>query len=261
MRVFGAGALLLPFPLSLPLTNGGKKKTRSLARQATKLPGPGSIIISSYTSPLDAIYLAAIFDPIFTTSYPTTKLVERVSLPMFLWRYFTAPALHPAESANMVSLPELLRKKPNCTIVLFPEATPTNGRGILRFTPALSTAPPATKIFPISLRYSPPDLTTPVPNALFKFLWSLLSRPTHCIRVRIAETIYNDEAAAVKREDGPAVDGDDSGDAGEHEVLGGVCERGSEALARIGRIKRLNLGVRDKIGFVQAWKRRNGLMG
>ena len=232
-----------------------------MAQQAAKLPGPGSIIVSSYTSPLDAIYLAAIFDPIFTTSYPTTKLVERVSLPLFLWRYFTAPALRPAEPANMVSLPELLRKKPNCTIVLFPEATPTNGRGILRFTPALSTAPPATRIFPISLRYSPPDITTPVPNAHFKFLWSLLSRPTHCIRVRIAETIYNDEAAAVKREDGPAVDGDDSGDAGEHEVLGGVCERGSEALARIGRIKRLNLGVRDKIGFVQAWKRRNGLMG
>ena len=196
---------------------------------------------------------------------------------MFLWRYFTTPALHPAEPANMISLPELLRKKPNCTIVLFPEATPTNGRGILRFTPALSTAPPATKIFPISLRYSPPDITTPVPNAHFKFLWSLLSRPTHCIRVRIAETIYNDGAAAVQRDggddddgddgdddDGLVVGGDDSGDAAavdEHEALGGVCERGSEALARIGRIKRLNLGVRDKIGFIQAWKRRNRLMG
>ncbi|KAA8907368.1 hypothetical protein FN846DRAFT_947569 [Sphaerosporella brunnea] len=227
-------------------------KRGSLARAATKLPGPGNIIVSSYTSPLDAIYLAAIFDPIFTASYPTTRLVERVSLPLFLWRYFTSPILRPAEPNALISLPELLRQNPNRTVLMFPEATPTNGRGILRFTPALTSAPPKTKIFPISLKYSPPDVTTPVPGAYLKFLWSLLSRPTHCIRVRIAETIYNDETRRV---------GEESSDTVEEEEVGGVCERGSEALARIGRIKRLNLGVKEKIGFVQAWKRRNRLMG
>ncbi|KAI5817180.1 hypothetical protein BZA77DRAFT_310985 [Pyronema omphalodes] len=229
----------------------------TLARQAkAKLPGPGSIIVSSYTSPLDAIYLAAIFDPIFTTSYPTTKLVEHVSLPVFLWRYFTPPCLRPAEPSDLISIPDLLKKKPNRTILLFPEATPTNGRGILRFTPALSTAPPKTKIFPISLKYSPADITTPVPNAYMKFLWSLLSRPTHCIRVRIAETMFNNENIARTK----SVEYDSSSDTMVEEQ-GGICERGSEALARIGRIKRLNLGVQEKIGFVQAWQRRNRVMG
>lgn len=33
----------------------------------------------------------------------------------------------------------------------------------------------------------------------------------------------------------------------------GLCVKGGEALARIGRVKRLNLGVREKMGFVQAW--------
>jgi 1-acyl-sn-glycerol-3-phosphate acyltransferase len=230
-----------------------KQPLRSLARAATKLPGPGSIIVSSYTSPLDAIYLAAIFDPIFTASYPTTRLVERVSLPLFLWRYFTGPILRPAEPNALVSLPDLLAQNPNRTVLMFPEATPTNGRGILRFTPALASAPPKTKIFPISLKYSPADVTTPVPGAYVKFLWSLLSRPTHCIRVRIAETIYNDETRRPEEESSDTVE--------EEEGLGGVCDRGSEALARIGRIKRLNLGVKEKIGFVQAWKRRNRLMG
>lgn len=227
---------------------------RSLAQQATKLPGPGSIIVSSYTSPLDALYLAAIFDPVFTASYPTTRLVEHLSLPVFLWRYFTSPVLRPRDGTQLISLPDLLNLKPHRTILLFPEATPTNGRGILRFTPALASAPRDTKIFPISLKYTPADITTPVPGAYAGFLWSILSRPTHCIRVRIAETIFNNEADGEERKEDESSDTLQGGD---EEGMSRVCERGSEALARIGRIKRLNLGVREKIGFVQAWSRRN----
>lgn len=189
--------------------------------------------MSSYTSPLDAIYLAAIFDPIFTTTYPSTRLVERVSLPVFLWRYFTPPMLHPPPGAKMIPLPTLIGQNPNRTLLLFPEATPTNGRGILRFTPALASAPKQTKIFPVSLKYTPADITTPVPGALIEFVYNLMNKPTHCIRVRIGEAIYNDD---------------------EHEEES-VCDAGAEALARIGRIKRLNLGVREKVGFVEAWRR------
>ncbi|TGZ76679.1 hypothetical protein EX30DRAFT_344696 [Ascodesmis nigricans] len=208
-------------------------KRGSLAQQSKKLPQPGTIIVSSYTSPLDAIYLAAIFDPIFTTTYPSTRLVERVSLPVFLWRYFTPPMLHPPPGAKMTPLPTLIGQNPNRTVLLFPEATPTNGRGILRFTPALASAPKQTKIFPVSLKYTPADITTPVPGALVEFAYNLMSKPTHCIRVRIGEAIYNV-------------------DENEEEA---VCDAGAEALARIGRIKRLNLGVREKVGFVEAWRR------
>jgi hypothetical protein len=240
--------------------------TSSLARQATKLPGPGSIIVSSCTSPLDAIYLAAIFDPIFTTLYPSTRLVERVTLPVFLYRYFVTPSLYPPPSATLIPLPTLLGQNPNRMILLFPEATPTNGKGILKFTPALNTAPSATKIFPVSLKYTPADITTPIPNTWARFFWALLSRPTHCIRVRIAETIYNHESDRVRlngkngtggggggSSSDTVVEDDDEGGAAKK----GVCERGAEALARIGRVKRLNLGVKEKIGFVKAWRRRN----
>jgi hypothetical protein len=209
---------------------------------------------------------------VFTASYPTTRLVERVSLPFFLFRYFTTPALRPPPTAKLISLPDLLAQSPNRTVLVFPEATPTNGRGILRFTPALSSAPRRTKIFPISLKYTPADITTPVPGAYRKFLWSLLSRPTHCIRVRIGDIIYNEAGgtgagAGERRRSKSAADvvfeGSDAvadADADEEEDLDGVCERGSEALARIGRIKRLNLGVREKIEFVSTWRRRNRIM-
>ncbi|KAI5849095.1 hypothetical protein BZA05DRAFT_446168 [Tricharina praecox] len=241
-------------------------KRGSLARQATRFPGPGNIILSSYTSPLDAIYLSAIFDPIFTASYPSTRLVERVSLPAFLFRYFSTPTLRPSSTANLISLSDLLSQNPTRTILVFPEATPTNGRGILRFTPALASAPRKVKIFPISLKYTPADITTPVPGAYQKFVWSLLSRPTHCIRVRIGDTIYNDAGGERRRsrsseeEERERESSDTVADADEDEDLDGVCERGSEALARIGRSKRLNLGVKEKIEFIAAWRRRNRLM-
>lgn len=34
-----------------------------------------------------------------------------------------------------------------------------------------------------------------------------------------------------------------------------VLERVAEALARLGRVKRVGLGVKDKQGFVKAWTR------
>jgi hypothetical protein len=71
-------------------------------------------------------------------------------------------------------------------------------------------------------------------------VWKLLSRPTHCIRVRIAEALYNNE---------PIVNGTGISD------IEGISEKGAEALARTGRVKRLNLGVKEKISFVEAWKK------
>ncbi|KAF3345130.1 hypothetical protein VdG2_06743 [Verticillium dahliae VDG2] len=46
----------------------------------SRFPHPASVIASTLTSPIDALYLAAIFDPIFTRAYPSTRKLERVSL-------------------------------------------------------------------------------------------------------------------------------------------------------------------------------------
>ncbi|KAL7274942.1 Lysophosphatidic acid:oleoyl-CoA acyltransferase 1 [Rhizina undulata] len=212
-------------------------KKGSLSKQSTKLPTPGTIIVSNYTSPLDVLYLAAVFDSVFTASYSSTRRVEQVSLPTALLRCFSPPLLQPPKGANLCTLSELLSQHPTRTIVVFPEGTTTNGRGILRFTPSLDTAPPQTAVFPLSLRYTPADITTPIPHSYATAVYNLLSRPTHCIRVRIAETLFNDSAEEKLDEDGQS----------------GFCERVAEALARIGRAKRLNLGVGEKAAFVEKW--------
>ena len=199
---------------------------------------------------------------------------------------------------------------------MFPETTPTNGRAILPLSPALLGAQPspiagndkATPIFPTSLRYSPADITTPVPGrrAAWWFVWNLCKAPNHTIRVRIAEPVFTEagagerpatmvdrrngyeanffdrlneglEGEALKRRGGAWVDPDaaelkkDGGGAGEDGDGDGaedderpptaeerrVLDRVGEALARLGRVKQVALGVRDKGEFVKLWRRRS----
>jgi 1-acyl-sn-glycerol-3-phosphate acyltransferase len=155
-------------------------------------------------------------------------------------------------------------------IVVFPECTTTNGKGILPLSPSLLNVPSTTKIFPINLRYSPPDITTPVPGRYWSFLWNLLSQQTHCIRVRIAEAVYNTakpgDVSSEKKDkylvnflDLPEEDSDTSSgmkkrvvNAEEQKVLDQV----GEALARLGRVKRVGLTVKDKAAFVGAWSKK-----
>ena len=237
-----------------------------------RLPQPGSVIASSYTSPIDSLYLAAIFDPVFTASFPSTRLVQRISLFQALLRSFSEPQQSPPPHAKLVDLGTLIRENPNRAVVVYPECTTTNGRGILPFSPSLLTSPPKVKIFPISLRYTPADITTPIPGTYFTFFWNLLSKPTHCIRVRIAESVYNvshhttlvaqssyssNFLDTLQDDTASSTDtllGSEEGDgvtAAERRVL----EKVAEALARLGRVKRVGLGVKEKSEFISAWTR------
>lgn len=171
----------------------------------------------------------------------------------------------------MTGLETLIRQHPHQAIVVFPECTTTNGRGILPFSTSLLTAPLAVKIFPISLRYTAADITTPVPATYSAFIWNLLSKPTHCIRVRIAESIFNTSQSPATRSSTSPVgliyddrvsssdtllgsEDTDSTNSAERRVLDKVAE----ALARLGRVKRVGLSVKDKEVFVKAYTKAKG---
>ncbi|TVY84095.1 putative lysophosphatidic acid:oleoyl-CoA acyltransferase [Lachnellula suecica] len=256
----------------------GVKKGSLAKKHEGRVPEPRNIIASSFTSPIDSLYLAAIFDPIFTVSYPHTRQVQYISLFGAIFRALSKPMEYPPKGAKMTDLKTLLADHPTRVVVVFPECTTTNGKGILPFSPSLLTTPSGTKIFPISLRYSPPDITTPVPGQYWAFLWNLLSQPTHCIRVRIAEVVYNtskptDSAAEQKnRYLANFLDtlGEDSAMTSSSETLTSlsdqagetnsdekrVLDKVGEALARLGRVKRVGLTTKDKSEFVQAWSKR-----
>lgn len=270
-------------------------KRGQLGSTQDNLPCAGTIIASSFTSPLDPLYLAAIFQPIFTRSYPHTRKVERITLLRAILHAFSSPALAPRPDARLVTLKQLCSANPNKIICVFPETTTTNGRGILPLSPSLLGADSKTKIYPVNLRYTPQDITTPVPGGYFAWFWRLLSKPTHQMRVRIASRVYNfssqdspskfvpstHEGAGRAKATGYDTNIFDNadfcndldaglGEAGssthptavdKHEVGEGavrdeeqrVLDRVAEDLARLGRVKRVGLGVEEKIAFCKIW--------
>ena len=256
---------------------------RSLARHHTlRLPQPSDVIASSFTSPIDPLYLAAIFDPIFTASYPDTRQVRRISLFGAIMQAFRSPQASPPAGAKTTDLRTLIEANPNRVVVVFPETTTTNGRAILAFSPSLLGTALGTKIFPVNLRYTPGDITTPVPGSYRTFLWNLLGEPTHCIRVRIAECVRNvskqsprigspdrsytsnfldtlqAEDSAMSSSTDTLTNLDETQSVGElNPDEKRVLEKTADALARLGMVKKVALGTRDKVAFVASWKRRH----
>ena len=251
------GMLGIPGVWWVDLQLDGVKRGSLSQQPKSRVPHPGSIIAAQFTSPVDALYLAAIFDPVFTISYPGTRKVQRISLLGAIALALSPPTLEPPPGAKLTTLRALVEQNPHRAIAVFPEMSTTNGKGILPFSPSLLSAPADAKIFPVSMRYTPPDITTPVPGAYATFLWNLLSRPTHCIRVRIAEAVINTPALEILA----------NGAAGEEANLGGdghedltpeekkVLDHVGDALARLARNKRVGLTLRDKAAFVDAWKK------
>ncbi|EEH11733.1 conserved hypothetical protein [Histoplasma capsulatum G186AR] len=257
----------------------GVKKGSLASQHSSPLPGPASVIASSFTSPIDALYLAAIFDPIFTVSYPSTCKVQQISLVQAILRAFARPEVKPPAGSRLVDIATLIKRHPNSPIVVFPECTTTNGKGILQMSPSLVAVSAATRIFPVSLRYTPADITTPIPQSYRSFMWNLLSKPTHCIRVRIAESVLlPTQTKSTKNNNihngsrlGPT-DGQPSYDHNYFNALDArlaesrmdldasltsmeqtLLNQVGESLARLGRVRRVGLGAKDKQQFVKLW--------
>ena len=237
----------------------------------------------AHTSPLDPLYLAGIFQPIFTRSYPNSRRVERITLLRAILLAFAPPAIIPHDESKLVTLASLVEANPTSIICVFPECTTTNGRGILPLSPSLLSAKGHTKIYPVNLRYTPQDVTTPVSGGYTSWLYQLLSKPSHQMRVRIAMRIYNSASidSPTKQSEKAIASGYDHNifdtpdlrigkleqetgmevDTGETEsevsaLEQKVLDRVAEDLARLGRVKRVGLDVSDKIEFLKVWLKR-----
>lgn len=224
------------------------------------------MIAANFTSPLDAVYLAAVWDCVFVQSFPGSRQVRKLSL----WQAISL-ALSPRQLAGppagdnekLTTIAQLLKEYPTRAIAVFPECATTNGKGILPLSPSLLTVPSSTQIFPLSLRYTPVDDTTPVPGGVkvwLSFLWKLLARPTHCIRTRIGEGTVNTVGASngVSHGESSAVDVRGRQEGGDGELTAEeqrLLDKVAETLARLGRAKRVGLTVEDKKNFVKAWEK------
>lgn len=259
---------------------------RQISAAKEHLPKAGTIIASSFTSPLDPLYLAGIFQPIFTRSYPNSRRVERITLFRAILLAFAPPAIIPQNESKLVTLASLIESNPGSIICVFPECTTTNGRGILPLSPSLLSAKGDTKIYPVNLRYTPQDVTTPVSGGYISWLYQLLSKPSHQMRVRIATRVYNSPSintparksekaigtgydhnifdapdfrnganGRLEQETGMDITtGETEGEISAQEQR--VLDRVAEDLARLGRVKRVGLDMGDKIDFLKVWLKR-----
>jgi len=225
----------------------------SLAHNLARIPQAGTVIAATLTSPLDPLYLGAVFDGIFTISYPSSPHLRQVTLLGAILHAFSRPAEQPPRGVRLVDIGTLLDTYPLRPIVVFPESTTTNGRGILRLSPSLLSTPANVKIFPVSLRWTAADVTVPIPHAYLSFLWHLLSSPTHSLRTRIAEAVY------TPRDTSAAVDVTSVSERGDLQVSSAqsqLLDKVGESLARLGRVNYLGLGVKEKQEFLKIWLHR-----
>ncbi|KAL2756940.1 hypothetical protein ACRALDRAFT_1069636 [Sodiomyces alcalophilus JCM 7366] len=267
--------MLIPGIWWVDLQLDGVRRGTLAEQPRNRVPHPGSVIAATLTSPIDALYLAAIFDPIFTRSYPSTRQVESLSLFGAVAATLAPVRLHPSPRATLVDLDALVARHPDRVVVVFPEASPTNGKAVLPFAPSLLGAAHDTPIFPVSLRYTPADVTTPIPGRWTSFLWDLLSRPSTCVRVRIAESTYNTSRGGAKTASSSAresqageqryrMGGDDDGSSASKDSDFAVVtpeeqrvlDKIADDLARLGRNKRVGLTLKDKAAFMEAWNGR-----
>ncbi|ORY71008.1 uncharacterized protein BCR38DRAFT_330026 [Pseudomassariella vexata] len=257
------GMLGIPGIWWVDLQLDGVKRGSLSSQPVARVPGPNSIIAASFTSPIDALYLATIFDPIFVASFPHTRKVQRISL-----QRASLLALAPVKQQldapypkQLTTIRAIMEANPNRAVVVFPECTTTNGKGVMPLSPSLLASPSDNNIFPVSIRYTPNDITTPIPGAWTTFLWNLLSRPTNCIRVRIAEPVQNkpNEPNGVNHQPGESSSSSSSAASEDGETPTReeqrILDKIGEALARLARNKRVGLTLRDKAAFVEAWNK------
>lgn len=152
--------------------------------EITKRIPNGSVIACSLTSPLDILCLTALVNPVFTQSYSSTQRVRTLGFVEALLLPFAHPLSEPPPKSGLKDVSQVMLDHPKQPVVIFPECTTTNGKGVLRLCGSILTAPANSPIVPVSIRYTPGHVVTPIPGDYTGFLWRLLTMPFFYIRLR-----------------------------------------------------------------------------
>ncbi|ODQ65216.1 hypothetical protein NADFUDRAFT_83262 [Nadsonia fulvescens var. elongata DSM 6958] len=213
------------------------RKSTSNQKFNAKLPKSGDVIISTFTSPLDPLIYSTMYDSIFVI--PQVTSTGTVFTPLGLFDTMAAAVSLPESNSHKGSykLEEIMAKASRVkkVIVVFMEGTTSSGRALLPFVPLPSNEPLAipgqSKIYPVAIKYNPPNITTPIPTHLFTWAWTLISQSSGwSVRFRVADAV---DPASTK------------------DIMGTIAE----SLTRVGRIRKVgdSLNIQGKRDFVQAW--------
>lgn len=270
-------------------------KKRGKLHELPWRPRAGDIIVSNWSSWVDVLWLAYRFDPIFvmpvfeepklstvnvdpspasyrpgrskgsgvpspsrlqaTTSRSAVKGFRQMSLFSMIWATGHTPD---RLTSNSVSQLKKLRQSAERPVVVFPECTTSNGRGLLRFADVFEGARVPTKelqVFIMCIRYDPPTPQRPSPSHpiaspslnplphLFTLLSPLSLQPMSVRMLPPSESPSSDLFLASE----VAVD----------LTMDSLSEVCAVLMARIGKMKGVRFGWEDKVAFLDFyWRRR-----
>ncbi|KAF9534819.1 hypothetical protein CPB83DRAFT_842996 [Crepidotus variabilis] len=276
-----------------------RKRSRAPKLPESWNPRPGDIIVSNWSSWVEAIWLALRYNPVFvlpvpvshsespvpgTASTPIThkpgrrtdtgsanvQLPSRASLSRVQFRGFQKVSLlklisltghaPPFDvSGSCMSLEEI-QQNAGGPIVVFPECTTSNGRGLLRFASVFRKNVPVKKyqVFIMNIRCDPPSslahtLTHSMPSRFINPLPELFA-----IAMSLAPTQMTIRLLAPSESPGSQlfiaseILSDYSGD----DQLSEAC---AILIASMGKMKRTAMGWEDKCNFLEFYEsKRNG---
>ncbi|KAI0269167.1 hypothetical protein BC834DRAFT_932181 [Gloeopeniophorella convolvens] len=253
-------------------------------------PGSGDLIVSNWASWIEVLWLAFRFDPIFALpvsassvqqpepssqarspgrrtgtgsaaiSTPGTTSLQPVDIVGFrrasLLRMITFTGRTPfvASAGNFSSLEEI-RRSANRPVVVFPECTTSNGRGLLRFAEVFKDrAVPVSgyKVFVMCVRYDPPNALSPT---LSHSIPSILNPLPHIMSLVSTITPLNISIRLLPPAESPSSSSFMAseiipGDVGE-DTLSAVC---AGLISQLGRMKKTNMGWENKVLFLNLYR-------
>ncbi|PVG03592.1 hypothetical protein CPB86DRAFT_375744 [Serendipita vermifera] len=271
----------------IPVEVVSKKKTRSSQQNEKWVPKAGDLIVSNWCSWAELLWLAFRFNPIFVLPVAPAPLVNepdsnapgrrtgtgsaainlnkngtmqrtpitgfhKVSLVKMLCSLGQTPSTYGLPLDGAVSLEEI-RKKADRPVVVFPECTTSNGRGLLRFAEIFDPATPIPvkqfNVFIMCARYDSPThwnptatRSIPSPVPLPEPLVQLFTIPFEPSPLSIRLLPLSESPSS-----GSFLSSDIFSAGGVRDTLTEAC---SVLISQLGKIKRTNQGWEEKTSFL-----------
>ncbi|CAG8516998.1 10774_t:CDS:2 [Ambispora gerdemannii] len=229
----------------------------------------GDVIVSNWTSYVELIYLAFRYDPVFTEFYVSTNTLRPISLwtaIMITGRY---PELNPPSGVKAYSITELSKlAKSNDMgpIVVFPEATTSNGRALLKFNPVfkqLSLPVEDFQILILNVKYEYENFspTYTAGNKFWHFI-RLCSEFKNQMNVKFLAADESPSSSSFTSITTTALTNTSTPySAAKAATLTQEDQTGYQIISLIGQMSRLrktNLGIQDKRDFLEYYWERTG---
>ncbi|KAI0091914.1 hypothetical protein BDY19DRAFT_927391 [Irpex rosettiformis] len=199
---------------------------------------------------------AAISSPIARTPVPRSKILGFTEGSLLTIISATgATPFTPNEYPTYTSL-ESIRSKANRPIVVFPECTTSNGRGLLHFSdifPNIQVPVDKFQVFVMCVKYDPPTSLSPtlshsIPSATLNPLSHIFKLTTSLIPLTVSIRLL---APSESPSCATFLPSDHVSGLRSNDVLTECC---ASLIAQVGKMKRVSFGWEDKVAFMEFYK-------